>query len=92
MVEQMTPLPESEKPADIPVDGKGSLNSFDTILWWMMLIIAVLAIPAFAIVVSFSMPNDFLKLITFVVCCWFCTWAGMWLMRKSDLKEFQGKK
>lgn len=61
-----------------------AVPTFEVVIWWTMLITAVLAIPAIAILVSLSLPiSDMGKTITFVVSCWVCTWLGMWLMRRS---------
>lgn len=59
-------------------------GSCSGIIWWAMLLIAVLAIPSIAIVVAGILPFDDLgRAIIFIGACWACTWIGMWLMEKS---------
>ncbi len=58
--------------------------TFDGILWWAMLLVAVLAVPGVAVAVMLAMPGgDTFKAATFIVTCWGCTWLGMWLVAKS---------
>lgn len=59
------------------------------IMWWAMLIVGVLAIPAIAVIVAGMIPaTDFNKGIIFIIACWVSTWIGMWLMKKSG--EYKG--
>lgn len=72
--------------------GGFALVCFEAISWWTTLLVAVLAIPAASIIITLSLPiSDTAKVISFVLSCWLCTWLGMWLMRKSDLKTMQEK-
>jgi hypothetical protein len=58
--------------------------TFEGVVWWAMLLVAVLAIPAVAVSVMLAMPEgDTFKAATFIVTCWGCTWLGMWLVAKS---------
>lgn len=66
---------------------------FDGLVWWATLIIAVLAVPAISAVVTMMLPlGDMGRIIAFVVGCWVCTWLGMWLMHKADIKDFSKSK
>lgn len=72
------------KPTDTLKEGK----ALDDAIWWAMLLVGVIAIPASAIFVTALMPFDETgKVITFVIACWGSTWVGMWLMRKSKEKN-----
>jgi len=58
------------------------------IFWWATLAVAVLAIPAFGIVVSVIFPFRGLgALVIFVLACWLCTYLGMRLMANPIMHE-----
>lgn len=53
------------------------------LMWWMTLVIAVLAVPSFALVISAISPLRGLgEVIVFVLACWLCTYLGMKLMQR----------
>lgn len=58
------------------------------IVWWAMLIIAVLAVPSFGVVIAFMSPASGIgQLIVFVLACWLCTYLGMRLMSNSKMHD-----
>jgi hypothetical protein len=58
------------------------------LMWWTTLAVAVLAVPCFAIVVSYIFPfRGIGGLITFVLACWLCTYLGMRLMSNPKMSE-----
>ena len=71
-------------------DSKHCASSCTGIMWWTMLLVAVLAIPSLAILISLTVPagNELVQMGVFVFSCWISTWIGMWLMRKSKLQPF----
>lgn len=85
--------PEAPVKSESTNKSKGyAMPAIEGIVWWTMLMVAVLAIPAISIMVSMALPlSDFARVVSFIVTCWACTWAGMWLMRRSDLKDFEKK-
>ncbi len=64
-------------------------SAFSGLIWWMMLLVAVLAIPSIALIFSAMVPaeSEFMRAVVFILACWGCTWVGMWLMKKSA-KEY----
>lgn len=60
------------------------------LMWWITLIVAVIAVPVIAGGIALNVANPILQIALFIVACWFCTWAGMRLMRKVD--EYHMKK
>jgi hypothetical protein len=58
------------------------------LMWWMTLIVAVMAVPGFGAVVAFMSPTSgFLKLVVFVLACWLCTYLGMKLMSDPRMNK-----
>lgn len=57
--------------------------------WWATLLIAVLAVPSFALVVATIVPlnNMLAQLMVFVLACWLCTYLGMKLMQHPKMQE-----
>ena len=54
------------------------------IYWWAMLTVAVLAIPALAIIITSALTLDGIgEIAIFVISCWACTYLGMHVMAKS---------
>lgn len=61
--------------------GKGDF--FSGLLWWSMLLVGVIAIPAAAIIITAVLPlNETGRVFSFIIACWVSTWVGMWLMKK----------
>ncbi len=61
-----------------------SSATFDALLWWAMLTVAVLAVPMLAVAVMLALPGgEMVQAATFVVTCWVSTWLGMWLVNTS---------
>lgn len=60
----------------------------DHLMWWMTLIVAVMSVPAFALIVVAVIPaTGFGQVIVFVLSCWACTYLGMRLMEHPSLSE-----
>ena len=73
--------------------GSKDCSGFETVLWWTVLVVAILAIPSAAAIVTAALPaGGIAQILIFVLACWGCTWTGMWLMRKSDERDMQHKK
>ncbi len=57
---------------------------FQGAIWWSMLLVGVIAIPAIALIVTFALPlSEAGQVFSFIVTCWVSTWVGMWLMKKA---------
>lgn len=73
-----------------PNKPKNEINSqkMDDLFWWIMLSVAVLAVPTLGISVALTFPvGELTQMAIFVLTCWASVWAGMWLMRKSYEKN-----
>lgn len=67
---------------------KCSGKLFENVLWWTMLMVGVIAIPSAAIIITLMLPlSDTMRVFSFVLACWGCTWVGMWLMNKAKAKQ-----
>ena len=87
---------ENASGADKPIEtteaptATESTGPMGAMVWWAMLVIAVIAIPAGGIIIATIVPfGGFAQLVVFAIGCWICTWAGMWLMHHS--KKFDQK-
>jgi FtsH-binding integral membrane protein len=70
-----------------------STKSCQTVMWWMTLIVAVLAVPAFgAIVATLSFTSGVVQIAVFILACWFCTYLGMKLMHAPHMNDKIGNK
>ena len=90
----MEPTPENKDTSPTPDNGseKSACFNFETLLWWTMLVVAILAIPSAAAIITSALPaGGIAQVLIFVVACWGCTWVGMWLMRKADEREMNNK-
>lgn len=68
-----------------PTDGSGSYC--DNVMWWAMLVIAVLAVPSFGIVITMlTGAQGFFQVSIFIVTCWLCTYLGMRLMQNPKVR------
>ena len=66
---------------------------FSKTMWWMTLLIAVLAVPAFGLVMAAMFPVTGLgQIFVFVLACWLCTYLGMRIMSNPKMSEIIGKK
>ncbi|MCE2927237.1 MAG: hypothetical protein LW823_06320 [Rickettsiales bacterium] len=64
------------------------------LMWWITLIVAVMAVPGFGVVVAFMSPTSgFMQLVVFILACWLCTYLGMKLMSDPRMdKKIGGNK
>lgn len=68
-------------------------SQFAGLVWWITLIMAVVAVPIVGTSVALAITESaFLQMIVFVLTCWACTWLGMWLMKKADAHQQKMKK
>lgn len=59
-----------------------SYFSFSNIIWWMLLLTAVLAIPALSLIlVEFFKISGTSQAVVFMVTCWICVYIGKLLVR-----------
>ncbi len=66
-------------------DKKGccGMSSAD-LMWWMQLLVAVLAVPSLGLIIASIIPMEgFAQVAVFIVACWACTFLGMKLMQRS---------
>lgn len=64
--------------------GKASGSLFAGVVWWTMLLSAVIAIPSAAIIIAVILPiGEAGRVFSFIIACWACTWIGMWLMNRA---------
>ncbi len=62
-----------------------------SVMWWVTLTVAVVAVPAFGILVaSIVHMNNIGDVFAFVVACWFCTYLGMLLMKDPRMAKKLG--
>jgi lipopolysaccharide export LptBFGC system permease protein LptF len=62
--------------------------AWDTISWWFMLIVAVLAIPALGYaIVTVTGITGIMGILVFIVACWSSTYFGMHLMKHPSMRE-----
>lgn len=75
-------------------EGKGCcFVSASHMMWWMTLIVAVLSVPAFALIVASVIPaTGFGQVAVFILACWACTYLGMRLMQHPRMAELLTKK
>ena len=73
--------------------GGKSCGGCQGIFWWATLVMAVLAVPAFAAIVSTVLPvTGMVKVAVFMIACWVSTYLGMKLMQKPSMSRMIGKK
>ena len=76
--------------AEEPAQKSKSSSPAELMVWWAMLVIAVIAIPTGGAAIAMVLPlGGLAQLVAFVIGCWICTWVGMWLMEHS--KKFDKK-
>lgn len=57
-------------------------------LWWVTLLVAVLAVPSFGVVMASMSPlRGIGEIAVFVLACWLCTYLGMVLMDHPKMKN-----
>lgn len=72
---------------DIPGSNTSSEN-FNKVIWWTYLIVAVLAVPSIAFLLTATLPvSGFFALCIFIIACWACTYLGMKLMSNPKLDQ-----
>lgn len=58
------------------------------LMWWTTLVVAVLAVPAFGVVVASIVPLEGIgSIAVFILACWLCTFLGMRLMSNPKMHE-----
>lgn len=58
------------------------------IMWWMTLLVAVLAVPSLGIIVSMALKVEgIVQVLVFVVTCWVSTYLGMRLMQNPKMQD-----
>lgn len=63
------------------------------IMWWATLLVAVLAVPSIAIVITMMFNvQGFAQILVFVLTCWISVFLGMRLMQNPKIKESMSKK
>jgi len=61
---------------------------WDAISWWLLLIVAVLAIPSLAfVIVTVTGVQGIMGILVFMFACWGCTYFGMHLMKHPNMKK-----
>ena len=74
-------------------DNKSCSNCSGSLMWWAMLLVAVLAVPAIGAVVAFASHLQGIgALIVFILACWVSTFLGMKLMQSPKMAQKLGKK
>ena len=65
----------------------GHKSDCQGIFWWATLVVAVLAVPSLATIITSLIPVQGLGgIVVFVLSCWICTYLGMRLMAAKDKK------
>ena len=63
------------------------------IMWWATLLVAVLAVPSIAIMVTTIFKVEgFVQILVFILTCWISVFLGMRLMQNPKIKESMSKK
>ena len=61
---------------------------WNSISWWLMLVMAVLAIPCLGfVIVTVTGVNGVMGVLVFMFACWACTYFGMHLMKHPSMSE-----
>ena len=69
-------------------NGKQCGTGCTGIMWWLTLLVAVLAVPSFGIIATYLIPVKGIgEVIVFIMACWLCTWLGMKLMQNPKMSE-----
>ena len=62
--------------------------AWDSMSWWILLIVAVLAIPALGyVIVTVTGVQGIMGILVFMVACWGCTYFGMHLVKHPNMHE-----
>lgn len=70
-----------------------SMTGCGGLMWWTTLVVAVIAVPCFALVVATMSPLRGLgEIAVFILACWLSTFLGMKLMSNPKMKEKIGRK
>lgn len=65
--------------------GPQASSPLSAVMWWVTLIISVIALPIIGASLALALSeNATIQVLVFMMVCWLCTWAGMWLMRKAN--------
>ena len=79
-----------ESNAAEPTKKANTAQPIEAIIWWAMLVLAIIAIPTGGAIIAMVLPfGGIAQLAAFAIGCWLCTWVGMWLMHHS--KRFDQK-
>ncbi len=61
---------------------------WDATSWWLLLMVAVLAIPSLAfVIVTVTGIKGMMGIGVFMVACWACTYFGMHLAKHPNMHE-----
>lgn len=65
-----------------------SCCSVTGLMWWVTLVVAVLAVPSAGLIIAKAIPmgNVLGETIVFILACWACTYLGMRLMQSTGKK------
>lgn len=67
---------------------KGCGSGCTGMMWWMTLLVAVLAVPSFGIIATYLIPVKGIgEVVVFILACWLCTWLGMRLMQRPGMSK-----
>lgn len=71
--------------------GESKNCTISSLMWWVTLLVAVLAVPSIAIIVTmlFAIP-PIAQVLVFVLTCWVSTYLGMRLMQDPKMQETIG--
>lgn len=74
--------------------GKGCCSfSSGSLFWWTKLMVAVLAVPSLALIITAVIPiRGMGEVVVFVLACWISTYLGMKLMQNPKVQDFTQKK
>lgn len=70
-------------------DSDKSCCNVTGLMWWMTLLLAVLAIPSVGFIVAnaISVKNSLGEVVVFILACWACTYLGMRLMQTPMMSQ-----
>lgn len=78
-------MPHTESSPSVPTSANSFFGNKD-VNWWIMLGVAVLAVPAFAIMmITLIQPSGVGVAIIFMASCWLCTYAGLRVMKNPRI-------
>jgi len=61
---------------------------WDCISWWLVFVVAVIAIPALGfVIVTVTGVHGLMGIVVFTIACWACTYFGMYLVKHPSMRE-----